>query len=225
MNTIDLSQISTEELEKILLKKQEEQKRKQQKAKEEYEFERDIIVNDLVEAAKLLQQHMITVKQAMMEKILYLKSKAEAYGGINKKSKGGFSVRNADNSMKVVYERNVKNEYDERAQVAEDLIKEFLSDTVKKRDKTSYELITGLLEENKKGDYSPALISKLLKFETTYDDERWKKACKLFKEAYNEVGVSYSVSLYEKNEFDKDELISLTFASLPVTINTKQNDN
>lgn len=213
---IDLSKLSSEELKKLLEKKEQEERNAYKKKKAEYEKNRDALVIGLFNSAKKLHEEMKSVKRMMITKLIGFKEYAKEYADIRSNSKGGFSLRSADGTKKVVYERNVKNEYDERAKEAETLIKEFLADKVRKRDEASYKLITGLMQKNLSGDYSPALIAKLLKHEDDFNDERWSKAMKLFKESYNEVEVSYSVSFYEKDGLGKDRHISLTFSSIPV---------
>lgn len=210
----DISKMSSKELEQLLKKKQKQEREEQKRKRKEYEAERNVIVAKMIGEAKDLQGVMIKAKKLFLESLEVFKMKAVEYADIRKNSKGGFSLRSTDGTQRVVYSRNTKFEYDERAGQAEVLIKEFLSDKVKKRDKESYELIVGLMSKNKQGDYSPALIAKLLKHENTFDDERWEKAIQLFKESYREVDVSYSVEFYEKDKTGKDKHISLTFASL-----------
>jgi len=210
----DVSQMSAKELQEVLKKKMQEEKADHEKKRKQYEADRNLLVAQMIGQAKELQQLMIGTKKSFMEAIETFQKKAMEYSDINSNSKGGFSLRSSDGSQKVVYERNVKNEYDERAKQAEELIKDFLSDTVKKKDKAIYELITGLMSKNNKGEYSTPLIAKLLKHENEFNDDRWIKAMQFFKESYNEVLISYSVSFYEKTEQGKDEHINLTFASL-----------
>jgi hypothetical protein len=49
-----------------------------------------------------------------------------------------------------------------------------------------------------------------------YADPRWRKAMVLFKEAHNTILISMNVAFYAKNHIGKDDLIPITFASLPV---------
>ncbi len=214
--TKSIKEMSSKELEKLLKEKQKKERKAQARKQESYENDRNTIVAAMIGDAKELQKHMIKSKTFFMQSLEVFKLKAVEYADIRKDSKGGFSLRSSDGKQKVVYKRNVKFEYDERAKQAEELIKDFLADKVKKRDLKSYKIIVGLMERNKAGDYTPALISRLQKQKNTYDDERWIKALQLFEESFNEVEVSYSVEFFEKDENSKDQPIKLTFSTLPL---------
>ncbi len=214
--TEDLKSMSSEELKKLLAEKEKEERKEYQRKREKYEKRRNALVLNIHGKAVELHHEMKQVKSKMIKAILDFKREAEKYADIRKDSKGGFSLRSADGNKKIVYERNVRSEYDERAKEAEELIKDFLADKIKKKDLSSYKLISGLMQRNKAGDYSPALIAKLLKHENDFNDDRWSKAMELFKESYREVDVSYSVSFFEKDNMGKDRHISLTFSSIPI---------
>lgn len=210
------NELSIEELEQMLKEKRDAEKREYAKKREAYETNRNNMVERLVSVAQALHQDMAMFKQRTIMELEDFRKEAEAYGEIRSNSKGGFTLRNTDGSMKVMYERNVVSEYDERADMAEELLKDFLGDMVKKRDAAAYEVITGLLQRGSKGEFNPAAISALLKMEDKFDDERWTKAIKLFKESYNSRLVAMNVSFYIKNDMEKDEAIKLTFSSIPV---------
>jgi len=144
---------------------------------------------------------------------------AKEYSDIRSNSKGGFSLRSADGNHKITLNHAAVNEWDERGNNAEQLILEFLKDTVKKRDLATYELITTLLTRNaKSGDFNPASINALLKIEDKFTDERWKRAMTLFKEAYILREVAWSISFFEKDALGKDRELPLSFAAVQVAM-------
>jgi len=213
--TIDINKLSEAELQEALRKKQAERQEQQRLARESYEAERDILVKNMVKEAKDLHMKMIGFKAQTITRLENFRDTARKYGDIRSNSKGGFALRNTDQSMKVSYDRNTKSEYDERASLAEDLLREFLVDKVKKRDQKAYRMVTSLLTRNKTtGEFNPVSINSLLAIEDNYSDERWKKSMKLFRESYNNILISMSVSFFVKDDQDKDQAIPLTFASL-----------
>jgi len=216
MENIDLSKISTDELKELLQKKQKEEKKKRLLAKQEYEAKRDLLVRSLVDRSNVLHNQMRDFKQYCIDTLENFRIEALAYGDIKKTSKGGFSLRHSETQELVSLDRNTIAEYDERASIAESLIKEFLEDQVKKRDQKTYRMVAALLERNKQGDFTPGRVASLLKVKDNYDDPRWVKAMQLFEESYRVRDISYSVSFFKKNRLDKDEAISLTLASIPV---------
>ena len=195
----------------LLEKQEKEEYAAKKKAYEEY---RDKMVAELVAEAKLHQAQLINFKVKVMSKLEKFKEKALEYGDIRSHSKGGFSLRTTDQTKMLVFERNSKPEYDERADMAEALIKNFLQDMVRVKDAQTFRTIEALMSRNSKGDFSTSSIASLLKIKDNYDDSRWIKAMKLFEESYRNRIISNSAGFYEKDENGKDEAIKLTFASL-----------
>lgn len=214
--TNDVSQMSTQELKELLARKEKQEREARIKKRENYERRRDHMVRNMVTEAGILQGIMSKFKAATMLKLEEFSKEAHLYGQIKKHSKGGFSLRTTDGQMMVRYERNTSPEYDERAGMAEELLKEFLEDKVKKRDKKAFIMVTNLLSRDKEGRYYPSRINGLLKIRDLYADERWQKAMQLFEESYRNRLVSYTVTFHVKDEMEKDKAIILTFASIPV---------
>jgi hypothetical protein len=218
MKSNQLENLTSKELEELLKKRKAEEAKEYQQRRSEYEDKRNLLVEELVAEAGALRQIMMNFKAKANEKMEELRTISMEYGDIKKTSKGGFSLRSSSNGDKIQLRRNTKIEYDERAKMAEDLIKDFLNDMVKKKEKDAYELISSLLTKNKDGDYNPAMIGSLLEHKDRYDDERWQKAMTLFEESHNVILISMCTEFYKKNEQDKDIAISLSYASLPYSI-------
>ncbi|HQL70152.1 MAG TPA: DUF3164 family protein [Bacteroidales bacterium] len=224
-NNIDYSKVSVADLEAALQQKRDQERRDREARKQDYEADRHELVVTLCKRAEDLSAQLRDFKSIAMRQIEEFRKRAEEYGDIRTNSKGGFSIRNANASYKVAYERNVVSEYDERADLAEQLLREFLGDMVKKRDAQAYEVITGLLERGKSGDFNPAAVAALLKMEDKYTDERWTKAMGLFKESFTTRLISMNVSFFHKDAMDKDVIIPLTFASISPDVEPNTNDH
>ena len=215
--------MATETLEekKIRLKKELEElesveKMARQARKEEYERSRNLIVEQLVGTAKKLSQQLATFKGKALANMNEFHEFAKEYGEVRSNSKGGFGIRNEAGTKRVVLRRNVVNEYDERADMAINLIKDFLKDTVKKRSQADFNTISVLLEKNKQGDLRPDRVAALLRIRDNYNDKRWHQALDLLVEAYKPREVSYNVEFYEVDSQGKEQAVILTFASLSV---------
>lgn len=213
---MNLTELTEEQLAAELERRQKAKKEAEKQAKKEYEEKRNHLVIELVHGAKQLHSIMKDFKQDAVTKLEDFYTVAQKYGDVRGNSKGGFGLRSEDGQYKVVLERNTKMEYDERAVMGEKLIREFLADMVKKRDAKAYKVIGALLQRGVEGKYNPAAVAALVKMESEYDDPRWVKGIKLFKEAPQTVLISMSVSFYQKDGTGKDQSISLTFSSLPV---------
>jgi hypothetical protein len=217
MQTVDLSQISAEELEQLLQQKRQLEKEERMAKKEAFESTRDQLIDAWIEEARDLNKRLTEFKSKCISEMFAFREQMQEYGGIRKNSKGGFQIRHSETGYCVVLRRNAKPEYDERADMAEDLIKDFLSDSVKKRSMADYRAISALLEKNKKGEFTPGRISAFLKIKDNYDDPRWLKAMTLFEESFNVREISFSVEFYEKDELGKDQILPLNFSAIAIT--------
>lgn len=214
--TIDLTQLSDEQLD-ALLKQREDKKRKEAERKRlAYESERDKLILRLSKKAVEINALMTEFKRDAMERLEAFRERAQEYGEVRSHSKGGFSLRHSGGEYKVSFDRNTKIEYDERADHAADLIKDFLGDMIKKRDQDAYEMIMSLLQKNRAGDFKPSLIMALMSKRDRFGDSRWRKAIQLFEECHNTHLISMSVSFYRKDKSGKDSIIPLSLASIDI---------
>ncbi|MFH1121768.1 MAG: DUF3164 family protein [Bacteroidota bacterium] len=213
---IDLSQVPLEQLEAYLAEKKKEDRLNKLNEKKRYESARDTLTSQLVARGAVLNAQMSDFKQYAIDALEEFREMANEYGEIRKNSKGGFSLRHSVTGEMVSLDRNSIPEYDERASMAEELLKEFLEDKVKKKDLQHYRVINALMARNKQGDLIPSRIASLLSIKDNYDDPRWIKAIQLYEESFRIREISYSVSFYRKDSMQKDQAIVLTFASIPV---------
>lgn len=225
MTNIDLNSLSASELEALLAAKKKEEKEQKAKQRDAYEQQRDELVSELVQRAQVLHMQMRDFKQYAIDRLEEFRETANNYGDIRRNSKGGFSLRHRATQEMVSLDRNSVPEYDERAALAETLIKEFLEDKVKRRDLQTYRTVMALMERNKQGDLTVSRIASLLKVKDNYDDPRWIKAMELFEESFRIREISYSVSFFKKDSLQKDQSITLTFASIPVNLLSDAGNN
>lgn len=209
-----MSKMTAAEIEAYLAEAKKREKSEYAEKKKQYEAYRDKMVREMVSEAEELNKKLAAAKAKWMNGLKKFMEKARKYGDVRSNSKGGYSLRTSDSKKLVVYEHNSKPEYDERADMAENLLREFLEDMVKKADKKSYNVIVSLMSRNKRGDFNTSRINSLLSIKDNYDDERWQRAMKLFEESYNNRIISNSVSFYKQDENGKDQHISLNLTSL-----------
>ncbi len=219
MENVNLTQMSAAELEKLLAQKRKEELEERKRKQKEYEEERDDMIEELIKKAQIINELLKEFKTECFVKIQGFKQKAEEYGEIRKTSKGGYGLRNKRGNYMVKYERNMVNEFDERADMGLELIGEFLKDKVKKRDQQMYMLVSKLLTRNKAGDLNVSRVIQLIDLRNEFDDERWLKGIQLLEESYRDRQVSYGISFYEKNEITgKDEQLLLNFTAIKLDI-------
>lgn len=217
MTKTDLSALSTQELEELLEEKKQQEAKKRASECSEYERKRDSMISDFITVSKDLSSDLKAFKRLVFTEIERFQKMVSEYGNVRSNSKGGYSLKTKDNRFKVVYERNIVNEFDERADKALELIKDFLESTVKKRDLKTYKIINKLLSRNKAGDLNASRVVSLISLRNEYKDERWVEAMTLLEESYNDRPISYGISFYEKNDkTEKYEQIKLNFTSIDI---------
>jgi hypothetical protein len=211
---IDISKLSVSELEAYLKKKKEKEAKQLAQEKETYERERDENIFKIITTAKTLFKELGEFKQYCHIEMDNQANKLANYGKIRGNSKGGFSVSDRNDTMKVTRRRDTEPVWDERSTKAIELIKEFLGDAIKKRDLDMYEILMGFLERNEKGDLEYARVMDLYKHEAKFDDERWKEGLRLIKESFSNHLKGFGYEFKFRNDEGKWENILLNFSSL-----------
>lgn len=208
-------QLSVEELKALLEEKEKAQRALLEKKRKQYETKRNKIMQVLCQTATLNNKRLSTFKQKAFELLLSFREEMLDYGDLRggKNNKGSFMLK--DDKYKIEFSSQVIKRFDERAQMAEELMKEFLKTFVKKRDTEVFELVNSLLARNEKtGDFDINLINRLYSLENRFEDENWRKAIRLFKEAYTPDSTAQYIRFYIRDENNKWQLINLNFSSI-----------
>lgn len=209
-----VNNLSTNELEQILKSRKESEAKQLEKAKLQYEKNRDEKVENMIVTAKCLFRELGEFKQFMHIEMDEQALRLSEYGKIRSNSKGGFSISNADDTMRVKRRRDTEPSWDERSSKAVELIKEFLSDTIKKRDLKLHEILLSFLERNANGDLEYSRVMDLYKHEDKFDDPRWKEGLRLMKESFSNHLKGFGYEFKYKDENGKWHNIVLNFSSL-----------
>lgn len=184
MENTDLSKLSTQELEELLKKRKAAEAKKAAAEKKEYEADRDKKIENIITTARTLFRELSEFKDYCHIEMDKQAEKLSGYGKLRSNSKGGFTITHSDGTMRVTRRRDTEPFWDERSTKAIELIKDFLSDTIKKRDKDLYEILMGFLQRNEKGDLEYARVMSLFQHADKFNDPRWTEGLKLIKESY-----------------------------------------
>ncbi len=212
---IDIAKLSTKELEDLLKKRKAREAKKLEVEREAYEKDRDNKVEAIITTASCLFRELSEFKDYCHIEMDKQAIKLSEYGKIRSNSKGGFSVTNSEDTMRVTRRRDTEPVWDERSTKAIELIKEFLGDTIKKRDVKLYEILLSFLERNANGDLEYSRVMDLYKHEDKYDDPRWKEGLRLIKESFSNHLKGFGYEFKRKNaETGKWDNLYLNFSSL-----------
>lgn len=215
MSKIDLTQVSAEELQHALEQKQKAEKQAQERRRKQYEAERDRSIALLMSDAKTLSEALTSFKSRVHEVMEQQGQKLAEYGKIRSNSKGGFSLKSATQTAKIRRRRDTLPSWDERSEKAIELIKDFLQDTIKKRDQKLFEILYSFIARNKAGDLEYSKVMNLLSHEDKYEDPRWLEGLKLIKESYSShlKGYQYDFEILDETT-GKYKRLELNFSSI-----------
>lgn len=210
-----VDQMTVEELQALLEKKVKNQIAQKKKEREGYEKFVDESASEIVRNAINLNKQLAEFKANSVEMLNTMRDKLNEYGAIRANSKGGFLVRTKDGQYKLLYKFSSICDWDERADKGEALLRDFLSDVIKKRDKDLFELILGLLEKNKQGKLEFSRMQALYSREHLFKDPRWVEAIRLFKESFRVVDSKMRLEFHRRDEATKQWIpISLNLSTI-----------
>lgn len=208
--TID--QMTTEELKALLSEREKSEKIRLKKERETLEADVQESLDMMFKKAEVACLALSDLLTSCAKQSITLRDRLNNYGLIKSNSKGGFHIK--DKNRKLVFAYRTDCEYDFRAGKAEGLLKDFLTDFVKKRDLKMYNVVSALLERNKEGNLEYSRIQSLYKLENEFDDPRWKEAIRLFRESFKPSGSSIMPQFYKKDETTgKWKIVALNLSS------------
>lgn len=211
-----LADMSIEEIQELLAEKTKAQNAERAEKRRVYEEGKEHLINTLGGFAVSLSGQMLDLKLEAFRDLLRFREKMLEYGDIRGKenNKGSFELKNE--RYKIVFRSQINKCFDERAELAEKKLKEFLASFVKKKDNKAYSLVMALLERNDKtGDFDINLINRLYKMRDQFDNPLWHEALNLFQESYSPHGSAQYIQFLVKNDGNNSyEPVVLDFAKL-----------
>lgn len=217
MTEINIDQLTPEQIETLqnqLAAKSKRESQQKEKAKKVYETKREKAIKSIVTQAINLNEKMAQFKSYISDLMEDQHQSLTEYGEIRSNSKGGFSITSADGNLRVTRTRDTEPFWDERGTKAVAMLKEFLEDTAKKRDKDLFEILMGFLSRNDKGDLEYGKVFTLLKYRQTFNDPRWHEGLDLLLESFrvNLRGYGYEVKM--RDEQGKWNPVTLNFTAI-----------
>lgn len=214
MTAAEVNELSTADLKALIAKREKTEQSARERERVAYEKARDREIEDLMKEATYLAERMEAFKRKCHTRLEEQVVKLESYGKIRGNSKGGFSITHTKGGLRITRVRSTEPYWDERGLKAIDLIKEFLHDTVRKRDIKLFEILISFLEKNKAGDLEYNRVFGLLQHEDKFDDPRWLEGLKLLKESYSVRFRGYGYEFKQLDSEGKWDNLTLNFSSI-----------
>lgn len=210
MTTIDINQLSTEELEAALAQKRESERLTRENQRKSYESLKIETIQDLAPMADELSLSLMRFRDKAFTQLGTLYSLLQDYSKRHQDGKGNFKIEN--NDFRILFKRQGKGTFDERSEQAEKHIIDFLN-TRYNGDLDTKDLILSLMER-KKGDLDINMIQKLYNMEDRFDDKNWREGIRLLKESYSFKHSKDYISFFKKGRNNQWEGINLNFSNI-----------
>jgi len=204
----------TDEQRKMLEELQAIEASERQANREAYENMGDELIKTLVQKYRTLTELLKNLKEFQQNELGGYLELAREYGAVAK-TQGNFKMISNDGKYKLIFATNVSSEYDHRADMGAEKIKEHLTETflkedATKNDKAAFDLILSLLQKDKKtNNFKSPQINTLIAMEDRFDSPTWKKGIQLFKESHHQKGSKSYIRLYEIDEKGQSHQIPL----------------
>lgn len=179
----------------------------------EIDLLRDETVNKLVNHAKALQTHIVSIKDIVFDEFnSFLQISAQEYDTVLGGKKGNVSITSFDGKYKVQIAISDNLVFDERLQVAKSLIDECLRDWTADSNDNVKAIIDNAFAVDKEGKINIRRVLSLRSLNIV--DEKWQKAMQAISDATQVISSKEYIRFYERDEHGKYNQISLDFANL-----------
>ncbi len=212
---IDLSQVTEEQLQAALIEKRKEARQQAQQAYKEYDRDKQTFISVSLQKAEYLNKELRDFKAHLIKEANNLYERMYALNDQKPKEVKSFSLKNEEDTMKLVVDRQERFAFTDEAIVYIDAIKGLLKDKFAKYNKGLYNLLDGLLIKNAKNDYDPKLLTKARKQINELGDQKISENFDKLLDCQRVVGSALYCRLYMRNDKSHKWMdVSLNFSSL-----------
>lgn len=176
---------------------------------------RDQMVKEIVVESMAESKRLQSMKQKFFETISsFVDLSAEQYGIQCGGKKGNMSFLSYDGEYKVLVSVNENVVFDERLQIAKQLIDDCISDWAKDSRSEIKALVQDAFYVAKNGNLNTSRILGLRRLDIT--DSRWQEAMKAISDSLQVAGSKQYIRIYRRNKENQDkyDLVNLDVASL-----------
>lgn len=207
---IDLSQLSPEELQAELDRRNADIIAGKQRQRKAYEDLKEQTIISLCTGAITINETLKAFKLKAFEDMQTIYEMLKEYSSRHADGKGNFRIEHGN--YRVSYKRQGKPTFDERSHQAEKHIIDFVNSKFE-NDVDTKDLVMSLLER-KKGELDINLVQKLYAMEDRFQDENWKRGIELLKESYSFSHSKDYIGFEIKNDKGEWLPINLQFSNI-----------
>jgi len=198
---MDLSKLSSEQLEELLKKKKEEERQTALVRREAYESIRAELLHRVEQKVRIVAGDVKGLFDFVVGETSAFYEVMKEYGQLRRDDQMSFLI--PSDNFRIEVKTNKVKKFDERADIAASRLIEFLQDWIKQSHKGSddpmYQLAMMLLERNKYGDLDYKSISKLYELEQQFGSAEYSEIMQFFRESNIIEGTETNFYFWEKS--------------------------
>lgn len=202
MKTIDMNQLSIQDLEALVEMKRKQAREAEQNRRDAYEAIRAQVVHTVMRKVQQVTDDVSQLHDFVMEETSAFKEVMRDYGQLVRDEQMSYRIQ--DGNYRIEVKSNKVKRFDERADIAAtrliDFMRKWIETAPGGQDNPMYQLAMVLLERNKDGDLDYKNISRLYSMESRFDDPEYSAIMQLFKESHLVEGNAIRYYFWEKDE-------------------------
>lgn len=210
---MDISKITGEERTELLRKLMEEKKAEDIRRKDAYESIRAKFLSDVKQRLMRHVQDCMCFKEWLRGEAGSFMEVLKEYGKLKRDEQLGFTV--VDGAFKVQMKGCRIKKFDERADVAEKRLVDFLNAWIEKADSGAknpmYKLAMSMIQRNEMGDLDYKSVSRLYELEEDFNDPEYTEIMSLFRESNTVEGSRISFCFEQKDKYNNWSRIEPSF--------------
>lgn len=206
--------MSSKEIEALLKDKKEKEQKERAAQRSEHEADKNAFLQHSASKFLQLQSELKELKEYSIAQANELYERMFIMEGEEPKETKSFSLKNADDTIKVTVDRQERFEFTDEAIVHINAIKEIFKTKFAPRNKGLYNILDGLLIKGSQGEYDPKLLAKARRQVRELGDEKLMDQFDKLDDCQRVRGTSLYCRLYVKDERQKWKDVSLQFSSL-----------
>jgi len=216
MNKLDYKTMSADERRKHLEELMSIEQAEKNRQKEAYEGIRAQFLMDVKKRFTEYVQHGKDFKTWLRKEAETYYRVLVEYGKLKRSEQIGYTV--TDESFKIQVKGNRVKKFDERADVAEKRLVDFLNDWIENKEggvrNPMYKLAMAMIQRNEMGDLDYKSISRLYELEPDFNDSDYTEIMDLFRESNVVEGTSINFYFEEKDQYNNWRKIEPSFNRL-----------
>lgn len=210
---MDIDKLSTKERDSLLRALSAKKKQEETAKRKNYQRIRARFISSVEKRLRKYVKDGQTFKRWLRDEAETYYNTLKEYGELKRDEQLGFTVNN--DTFRIQVKENRVKRFDERADIAEKRLIDYLSDWIKQRGDSEsnpiYKLAMSLLQRNEYGDLDYKSISRLYELEPDFNDTEYTEIMQLFRESNTVEGTIIRFYFEEKDDMNEWRRIEPSF--------------